>query len=48
MTTQAALLRARLGDLLKEANEILAIFAAAPWTARKGSVPRKPNDEMAK
>jgi four helix bundle protein len=26
----------RLEDLLKEANEILAIFAASHWTARKG------------
>ena len=40
--------KARLGDLLNEANEILAIFAAAHCTARKGSIPRKPNDEMAK
>ncbi len=33
--------KARLEDLLKEANEILAIFAASHWTARMGEQSKK-------
>jgi four helix bundle protein len=34
---------ARLRDLLKEANELLAIFAAPLWTARERRVGQSPN-----